>query len=91
MADTPNERAELERRIVRRALADPEWRLRLLARPREALADELGVELPAGLEVEVVEERPDRIVIVLPIDLTGIGPDATWAMTGVAPGLSSPS
>jgi hypothetical protein len=75
-------RAELHRRIVDRALADAAFRARLLESPREAVADELGVELPPGLDVVVVEERPDRIAIVLPVDVGGLGPDAVWAMTG---------
>jgi hypothetical protein len=78
-------RAELQRRIVDRALADPAFRARLLETPREALAEELGVELPPDLEVVVVEERADRIAIVLPVDLSGLGPDAVWAMTGRPP------
>ena len=79
-------RAELQRRLVDRAQADPAFRARLLETPREALAEELGVELPSELEVVVVEERSDRIAIVLPVDLSGLGPDAVWAMTGRPPG-----
>ena len=78
-------RAELQRRILDRAQADPAFRARLLETPREALAEELGVELPSELEVVVVEERSDRIAIVLPVDLSGLGPDAVWAMTGRPP------
>ena len=78
-------RAELHRRLVDRALADPGFRERLVETPRDALAEELGVELPSGLEVVVVEERSDRIAIVLPVDLSGLGPDAVWAMTGRPP------
>ena len=78
-------RTELQRRIVDRAQADPAFRTRLLETPREALAEELGVELPSELEVVVVEERSDRIAIVLPVDLSGLGTDAVWAMTGRPP------
>ena len=79
------ERAELEGRIVERALRDPDFRARLVATPREAVAEELGIDLPERLEVVVVEERPDRIAIVLPLDLDGLGLDAVWAMTGERP------
>ena len=78
---------DLRDRVVRRAASDPEFRARLLASPREALADELGVELPERLDVVVVEEGPDRIAIVLPFDLSGLGRDAVWAMTGEQPEL----
>ena len=79
-------RAELHQRLVDRALADPAFRARLLETPREAVAEELGVDLPADLEVVVIEERRDRIAVVLPVDLSGLGPDAVWAMTGRPPG-----
>jgi hypothetical protein len=81
----PTERPELERRIVGRALADPEFRARLIESPREAVAEELGVSLPERLQIEVVEESANRLAIVLPVDLTGIGLDGVWAMTGRRP------
>jgi Nitrile hydratase, alpha chain len=83
--NVPTERDGLERRIVERALADPEFRARLLASPREAVSEELGIEVSERLEIVVVEERPDRLAIVLPVDLTGIGSDGVWAMTGRRP------
>jgi Nitrile hydratase, alpha chain len=79
------ERAELEGRIIARALRDPDFRARLVATPREAVAEELGVELPERLDIVVVEERPDQIAIVLPVALDGLGLDAVWAMTGARP------
>ena len=78
-------RAELQARLIERALSDPAFRARLVETPREAVAEELGVEVPTGLEVVVVEERADRLAIVLPVDLRGLGPDAVWAMTGHPP------
>ena len=78
-------RMELHRRLVERANADPAFRARLLEAPREALAEELGVELPPDLKVVVVEETADRIAVVLPVDLDGLGQDAVWAMTGKPP------
>lgn len=81
----PTGRTELERRIVGRAQKDPEFRARLLDDPKAALAELLGAELPAALEVEVVQERPDRMCIVLPVDLSGMGIDAVHAMIGHQP------
>ncbi|HEX4323206.1 MAG TPA: NHLP leader peptide family RiPP precursor [Gaiellaceae bacterium] len=82
----PTEREALESRLVARALAEPAFRERLLTSPREAVAEELGVEPPEGLEIVVVEESPNRLAIVLPVDLSGLGADAVWAMTGRRPG-----
>jgi hypothetical protein len=80
-----SEREALERRLVARALAEPAFRERLLASPREAVAEELCIEPPVGLEIVVVEETPNRLAIVLPVDLSGLGTDALWAMTGQQP------
>jgi len=81
----PTGRAELERRIVERAQTDPEFRERLISAPRTAVSELLGVQLPERLEVTVVQERPDRLCIVLPVDLSGMGADAVHAMLGRPP------
>jgi hypothetical protein len=86
----PTGRQQLEARIVRRAWKDPEFRELLLRDPRAAVGEELGVEIPEGLRIEVVEERSDMLCIVLPVDLTEIGMDAVWAMTGVRPRTAAP-
>jgi hypothetical protein len=81
----PTGRAELEARIVGRAQADPTFREWLVRDPRAAVAHELDIELPQRLEIQVVQERPDALCIVLPVDLSGLGADAVWAMTGRRP------
>jgi hypothetical protein len=86
----PTGRQQLEARIVRRAWKDPAFRELLLRDPRAAVGDELGAEIPAGLRIEVVEERSDLLCIVLPVDISEIGMDAVWAMTGVRPGAAAP-
>jgi len=81
----PTGRPEIERRIIDLAQSDAEFRARLIDNPRAALAEIVGVEMPDFIEVRVVEERPDLICIVLPVDLSGMGRDAVWAMTGTRP------
>jgi hypothetical protein len=81
----PTHRAEIERRIVARAQSDPAFRARLGEDPRGAVGELLGVELPQRIEVRVVQERPDLMYIVLPVDLSGMGYDAVWAMIGKRP------
>jgi hypothetical protein len=78
-------RTVLLRRISARAATDPGFRQRLLAFPREAVAEELDIPLPERLEVVVIEEQLDRLAIVLPFDLSGLGTDALWTMTGERP------
>ena len=81
----PTQRHNIEQRIVQRAWADPEYRARLLADPRGALAEELGVELPERIRVEVVEERPDLLCIVVPVDTSGTPLPEARVMMGMAP------
>ena len=75
-------KSEIERRIIRRAHAEPEYRVRLLNNPKTALEEELGVNLPESLQVRVVEERSDLLFIVLPVDVLGIPAEAVEVMVG---------
>jgi len=59
-------RAEVERRLVERSLEDDSFRQRLLEDPRAAVEEELGIQLPAEVQVSVVEETADTIYLVLP-------------------------
>lgn len=87
----PTQRFNLESRVVRRAWADEAYRARLLADPKSALEEEIGAKLPDRLQVQVVEERPDLLCIVLPIDTSTIPPETVNVMTGVAPRRPNPS
>jgi len=71
--------------VLARAQTDPDYRARLLADPRAALGELLGVEIPERLEVQVVQERPDLLCVVVPVDLSGLAYDAVWAMLGRRP------
>ena len=59
-------RAEWERTIVQRSIENEEFRQRLLDDPKGTLEQELGRQLPEGVEVRVVEESADTIYLVLP-------------------------
>jgi hypothetical protein len=59
-------RAEVERRLVERSLQDEEFRQKLLDDPKGTLEQELGRELPEGVQVRAVEESADTIYLVLP-------------------------
>lgn len=53
------------REIVTNAWCDAEFKKQLIARPKEALA-ERGIQVPEGVEIEVVENTPSKIYLVLP-------------------------
>ena len=59
-------RAEVERRLIERSLQDDAFRQRLLADPKAAVEEELGIQLPAEVQIRVVEETADTIYLALP-------------------------
>jgi hypothetical protein len=59
-------RAEVERKLTNKSLLDGDFRQRLLAEPKGTLEQELGTQLPEGVEVRVMEESADTIYVVLP-------------------------
>ena len=57
---------ERRRHIVEKAVEDEAFRARLLADPKAAIEEELGLTLPPGFAVEVHEEGADTAHLVLP-------------------------
>ena len=60
-------RAEMERRLKERSLADGAFRQLLLTDPKAAVEQELGTSLPEEVRVVAVQETPDTIYLVLPL------------------------
>jgi hypothetical protein len=59
-------RQEMERKLIQRSLEEDAFRQRLLADPKAAVEQELGMGLPEEVRVEAVEESADTIYLVLP-------------------------
>jgi hypothetical protein len=59
-------RHEIESQLIEKASVDPAFRQRLLDDPKAAVADLLGVELPPGMSITVLEEQPGHHYLVLP-------------------------
>ena len=59
-------RQEIETQLIEKANTDPTFRRRLLDDPKAALSDFLGVALPPGMTITVLEEQPGQHVLVLP-------------------------
>ena len=57
---------EMQARIVGKANADADFRTRLVSDPKGAIAQELGVTIPASLGIEVHEESATTAHLVLP-------------------------
>ena len=60
------ERAEMERRLVRRSMEDEPFRQRLLEDPKAAVEQELGTRLPEEVRVVAIEETTGTAYLVLP-------------------------
>ncbi len=88
MANVPRmTRADLEKGIVQLAATDESFRQQLLADPKQALKDG-GFELPAGVDIKVVQAEPNVIHLVLPAKLAD-GELADQELAGVAGGLGT--
>jgi hypothetical protein len=67
MSDEPtSSRDTVTSQVIERATRDPQFRQELLRDPRETVEQELGVRLPASVELRVVEETPSTLYLVLP-------------------------
>ena len=78
--ETPN---ELREKIVGKAAKDSDFRALLLADPKGALKQELGVTIPESLSVEVHEESNTTTHLVLPPD-SKLSEDDLQAVVGGA-------
>jgi hypothetical protein len=58
----------LNQQVIARAMKDPDYRQMLLDNPRAALGQAFGQELPAHVQVKVIEQEPDTIYLLLPRD-----------------------
>lgn len=63
MAKTKKDVQEL---IVKKALADENFREALKADPKAVIEKETGIAIPDNIRVTVVEETPDNVYLVIP-------------------------
>jgi hypothetical protein len=59
-------RSDFENNLVIKAYEDEAFRQQLLADPKSVYEQELGMELPDSVNLQVVEEQPNTIYMVLP-------------------------
>lgn len=76
--------SELREHLVERATGDEAFRARLLADPKAAIRDELGLEIPDGFTIEVHEEVEDTSHLVLPLSAVLGEPELGRAAGGFA-------
>jgi hypothetical protein len=85
------DRGSVEQQIVERATTDSDFRQKLISDPKGTLEGELGVSLPAGVNVQVLEESASDYYIVLPASGTAAGSELSDAELGAVAGGSGNS
>jgi hypothetical protein len=63
---TSEVRKNFESQIIEKAAADEAFRKALVSNPRTAVENELGIKLPAAINLRVLEESADNFYMVLP-------------------------
>lgn len=66
MDEPINARKQMEAQVLTRAQQDSAFRQQLTQDPKGVIAREMGVTLPDSVNVEVVEETPSKVYLVLP-------------------------
>ncbi|WP_256759390.1 NHLP leader peptide family RiPP precursor [Cohnella sp. WQ 127256] len=56
----------LKVQIIKKAWAEPEFKKALLSEPKQAIKEAFGVDIPAGIDLKVVEENPALYYLILP-------------------------
>jgi nitrile hydratase alpha subunit len=59
-------RRDIELRLIEKSFRDEAFRQQLLREPKSAVEQELGTQLPEGIQVRVVQETAETLYLVLP-------------------------
>ena len=70
---------DLEAKLIEKAMADEAFKRELMSNPKTAIAKELGQEVPAVLEIEVLEQTPTKLYLVLPMSESEASPSEELA------------
>ena len=79
---------EMRARVVEMAAADGDFRAQLMADPKAALRDALGVGIPESFRVEVHEEGANVAHLVIPSDSRLTESELQQAQAGVGDALA---
>lgn len=73
----------LKVQVIKKAWEDDAFKQQLIADPKGAIKQAFGVDLPAGIELKVVEESPSLYYLPLPPKPEDVGggvssPNGVW-------------
>ncbi|MCF4965708.1 NHLP leader peptide family RiPP precursor [Nostoc sp. CMAA1605] len=60
---------QIQERVIAKAMEDSIYKQRLLNDPKAVLEEELGEKLPADLTIQVLQQSPKNLYLLLPIDI----------------------
>ncbi len=69
-------RRDIERRLIEKSFRDEAFRQQLLREPKSAVEQELGTQLPEGIQVRVVQETAEPLYLVLPSASSPVSPQS---------------
>ena len=73
---------QMQNAIIGKAIKDEEFRANLLADPKSAIYDELGINLPEAFDISVHESKGTSLHIALPPDVSDLSEGQLEAMAG---------
>lgn len=62
----PQSRQEFESHLIAKAWKDEAFKQELISNPKAVYARELGQQIPDSLEIQVLEETPATLYLILP-------------------------
>lgn len=65
---TPKTRQELAAALIAKAWESESFRQELLSHPKDAIAKRLGIDLAESIDIRVVQETPNNLYLVLPMN-----------------------
>ncbi len=63
----PQTRKEIEAHIIAKAWKDEAYKQELLSNPKAVIEREFNIQLPAQINVQVMEEKPTSLYFVVPM------------------------
>ncbi|NMO95210.1 NHLP leader peptide family RiPP precursor [Paenibacillus lemnae] len=64
--------AIFQTQLIQKAWEDPSFKAKLLADPKAAIKEVLGVWIPDHIQVKTVEENSNEFYLVIPPDPSGV-------------------
>jgi hypothetical protein len=61
-----NQRNEFEKLLIEKAMKDKSFRKQLIKDPNAAIEAETGIKIPEKMKIEVLEEDPKTVYLILP-------------------------